>query len=412
MKLWNKDFSMIAIGQMISLFANNILHFALSLYVLDLTNSGAAFGVITAISMIPTILFMPFGGILADRVNRRNLMCSMDMLTSVVLLIFSIVMNRFNTIGFVVLLMVLLSLIEALYTPCVQASIPVLQEKQNVARANALVNQIAMSSNITGPIFGGILYGILGLRSILYFCTLAFVLSGITKLFVNIPFNKKLDTSHNKLASIRVDFKESIEFLKIQQKEILRVIPAITALNFTLSPIITVGSPYMIRIILGLSSELYGVATGSIAVAGLVGGFIATLFARKIHTKSLYIFLILTGLFLAPLGFGFLWSSSGFHLYVLIIGCFMAVQICASIFSIFTISEIQIRTPNHLLGKIMAFISTLNICVEPVGRAVYGVLFDVFSNHVYIIILLTSVMTIFIALTTKRPFEKMSNATK
>jgi MFS family permease len=408
MKLWNKDFSTIVAGQTISLFANNILHFALSLYVLDLTNSGTAFGAITAVSMIPTILFMPFGGVLADRINRRKLMFIMDMLTSVVLLIFSLILNQFNPIAAVVLLMIMLSIIEALYTPCVQASIPVLQEKQNVARANALVNQIAMSSNIAGPIFGGILYGFLGLKTVLYFCIPSFVLSGITKMFVNIPFYKKPDTSHNKLASIKADFKESIEFLRVQQREILRVIPGIAALNFTLSPIITVGAPYMIRIILGLSSELYGMATGSIAAAGMLGGLLAALFARKIHTKSLYVFLILTGLFLVPLGFGFLGGSSGFSLYVLLIGCFMAVQICASIFSIFTISAIQIRTPNHLLGKIMAFVSTLNICVEPVGRAVYGVLFDVLSNHVYIIIFLTAVMTVSIALTTKRPFEKMS----
>lgn len=408
MKFWNKDFSMIAIGQSISLFANNILHFALSLYVLDLTNSGTAFGVITAVSMIPTILFMPFGGILADRMNRKKLMFIMDMLTSAILMIFCVILNRFNPIIAVVLIMILLSIVEALYTPCVQASIPVLQEKQNVARANALVNQIAMSSNITGPILGGILYGFLGLRDILYFCILSFVLSAIAKVFANIPFHKKFDTNHNKLASIKADFKESVEFLRIQQREILVVIPAIAVLNFTLSPIITVGAPYMIRVILGLSSELYGVATSSIAAAGLLGGLIAALFAKKIRTELLYIFLIMVGLFLIPLGFGFLWGGRGFFLYILIIGCFMAVQICASIFSIFTISTIQIRTPNHLLGKIMAFVSTLNICVEPVGRAIYGVLFDVFSKHIYIIIFLTVAMTVSIALTTKRPFEKMS----
>ncbi len=408
MKFWNKDFSMIAIGQSISLFANNILHFALSIYVLDLTNSGTAFGVITAVSMIPTILFMPFGGILADRMNRKKLMFIMDMLTSAILLIFCIILNRFNPIIAVVLIMILLSIVEALYTPCVQASIPVLQEKQNVARANALVNQIAMSSNITGPILGGILYGFLGIRVILYFCILSFVLSAIAKVFANIPFQKKFDTNHNKLASIKADFKESVEFLRIQQREILVVIPAIAALNFTLSPIITVGAPYMIRVILGLSSELYGVATGSIAAAGLLGGLIAALSAKKIRTELLYIFLIMVGLFLIPLGFGFLWGGRGFFLYILIIGCFMAVQICASIFSIFTISTIQIRTPNHLLGKIMAFVSTLNICVEPVGRASYGVLFDVFSKHIYIIIFLTAVMTVSIALTTRRPFERMS----
>lgn len=71
-KLFHRNFSLMIIGQIISLFGNAILRFALSMYVLDLTGSAAAFGTILAVSMIPTVLLSPVGGIIADRINRRN----------------------------------------------------------------------------------------------------------------------------------------------------------------------------------------------------------------------------------------------------------------------------------------------------------------------------------------------------
>ena len=65
-KLFHRNFSLMIIGQIISLFGNAILRFALSMYVLDLTGSAAAFGTILAVSMIPTVLLSPVGGIIAD----------------------------------------------------------------------------------------------------------------------------------------------------------------------------------------------------------------------------------------------------------------------------------------------------------------------------------------------------------
>ncbi len=73
-KLFNKNFVMVVIGQMISIFGNSVLRFALPLYILDQTGSTTICGAILATSTIPTILFSPLGGIVADRSNRRNLM--------------------------------------------------------------------------------------------------------------------------------------------------------------------------------------------------------------------------------------------------------------------------------------------------------------------------------------------------
>lgn len=71
-KLFHRDFTLMIIGQIVSLFGNSILRFSLSLFVLDQTGSAAAFGGILAVSMIPTVLLSPFGGLLADRVNQAE----------------------------------------------------------------------------------------------------------------------------------------------------------------------------------------------------------------------------------------------------------------------------------------------------------------------------------------------------
>ena len=85
-KLFTRDFSLVVIGQIISLFGNSILRFALPLYLLNETGSASLFGIVTACSFIPMILLSPAGGIVADRVNKRNIMVILDYATSALIL--------------------------------------------------------------------------------------------------------------------------------------------------------------------------------------------------------------------------------------------------------------------------------------------------------------------------------------
>ena len=82
-KLFTKNFILLILGQVTSLFGNYILRLALSMYVLELTGSATIFAGILSIAIIPTILLSPFGGILADRANRRNIMVALDTLTGI-----------------------------------------------------------------------------------------------------------------------------------------------------------------------------------------------------------------------------------------------------------------------------------------------------------------------------------------
>lgn len=63
-KLFKRDFTMVVIGQIISLFGNAILRFALPLYLLRETDSSSLFGVVTACAFIPMVFFLSLGELL------------------------------------------------------------------------------------------------------------------------------------------------------------------------------------------------------------------------------------------------------------------------------------------------------------------------------------------------------------
>ena len=81
-KLFRRDFTMVVIGQIISLFGNNILRYALPLYLLNKTGSAALYGMVVALSFLPMVILSPVGGIIADRVNKRNIMVCLDFCTA------------------------------------------------------------------------------------------------------------------------------------------------------------------------------------------------------------------------------------------------------------------------------------------------------------------------------------------
>ena len=86
-KLFNRNFSFLILGQVSSLLGNLSLKFALSMYILEQTGSASLFAGLLAASMVPTILLSPFGGILADRADRRAVMAGLDALSGLSVLL-------------------------------------------------------------------------------------------------------------------------------------------------------------------------------------------------------------------------------------------------------------------------------------------------------------------------------------
>lgn len=405
-KLFNRDFTLVAIGQLISLFGNAILRFALALYVLDATGSAAVFGTVTAIAVIPTILLSPFGGILSDRVNRRNIMVSLDFATAALALGLGLLLSEENAVALITVTLLLLSVIQACYTPSVNSSVPLLQAEGNLVKANAVVSQVSMLANLIGPVLGGVLYGLFGAMPIILVSGVCFFLSAVLELFIHIPF-QPLDAKTGILQIVKDDLRESIRFMTREQPDILRITLMIAVYSLFVVSTITVGLPYMIRTVLGLSSQLYGAAEGLMAAAGIAGGIASGFLAGRLKTGRLYWLLVLSGAALVPVGAAFLLDCGPMTCYIVITICIMAMQLLIALFSIFMLSLAQSRTPSHLLGKMTAYIMTLTMCAQPVGQALYGVLFDRFAGSLYLPLIATALIAAAIGLASRGLFARL-----
>ena len=405
-KLFNRDFTLVAIGQLISLFGNAILRFALALYVLDATGSAAVFGTVTAIAVIPTILLSPFGGILSDRVNRRNIMAALDFATAALALGLGLLLSEENAVALITAALLLLSVIQACYTPSVNSSVPLLQAEENLVKANAVVSQVSMLANLIGPVLGGVLYGFFGAMPIILVSGVCFFLSAVLELFIHIPF-QPLDAKTGILQIVKDDLRESIRFMTREQPDILRITLMIAVYSLFVVSTITVGLPYMVRTVLGLSSQLYGAAEGLMAAAGIAGGIASGFLAGRLKTSRLYWLLVLSGAALVPVGAAFLLGCGPMTCYIVITICIMAMQLLIALFSIFMLSLAQGRTPSHLLGKMTAYIMTLTMCAQPVGQALYGVLFDRFAGSLYLPLIATALIAAAIGLASRGLFARL-----
>ena len=89
-KRFGKDFILVIIGQIISLFGNAVLRFALPLYLFDQTGSPTLLGLVSAGSFLPMVVLSPVGGIVADRVNKRNIMVVLDFSAAALIALFAL----------------------------------------------------------------------------------------------------------------------------------------------------------------------------------------------------------------------------------------------------------------------------------------------------------------------------------
>ncbi len=193
--LFHKDFTLVVIGQIISLFGNAILRFALPLYLLNQTHSAALFGIVSACSFIPMIILSPIGGIIADRVNKRNIMVILDFGTAALVTILTLLMDSVDLVPLLIVSLMILYGIQGTYQPAVQASIPSLIATDKLMPANAVINLVSSLAGLIGPVIGGAVFGFWGITPILLVSIGCFLTSAIMEMFIHIPFEKTKKSS-------------------------------------------------------------------------------------------------------------------------------------------------------------------------------------------------------------------------
>ena len=405
-KLFTKNFVLLILGQLTSLFGNFILKLALSMYVLEVTGSAAIFAGILSVATIPTIILSPLGGILADRADRRNIMVALDGLTGVSVLCAALLLSESNALAVITVLLVILSVLGAFETPTVQACIPTMLQGDNIMKGNAVVNQVASLSYLVAPMLGGVLYAVFGLKTVMYSSVVCFFITALFECFIKLSYQHS-QSRGGILSVVKQYFFSSMRYISKEQTNIAKMLLLTAFSRFFVMGITIVGLPFIVRTVLGLSAQYYGAAESALAIATILGSIAAGLLTEKLKIHRLSVLLASMGVFMIPAGIAFLCPIAPVIKYVITVVSFCGMHIVISIFSIFVVSLIQQRTPNHLIGKVMAYTSTVTLCVQPVGQVVYGFLFDRFSNMISLCFIPTGVIVCAVGLSAMGFFREM-----
>lgn len=404
-RLFTRDFSLVVIGQIVSILGSAILRFALDLYVLDITGRADIFALVLALSAIPGIIFTPIGGAIADRFSRRNLMVIFDFTSSAVVLLLLLLLRLVNTPVLTVgVILAMLSVISSVYQPTVQASVPVLVQEAHLTAANGIVNGVGALSNLLGPVLGGVLYGIAGLNILLVMSCGAFFLSAVMEIFICIPFVKR-ERSKAMMYTIFGDMKDGMHYIVTEKPQIFKILAIGAALNLFMSPFLIIGVPYILRITMESSKAMYGFGMGTAQLCTILGALLVGAVSKRMSIATLYKPLLLTAALIIPmaaavtpffLGLGY-WPG-----FVLFLASGGAIMVLVTVISIYVITAIQLSVPNEMLGKVMAIVMASAQCAAPLGQAMYGFAFQQFRMAAYLPALLACLFTVVIALFSRK----------
>ena len=183
----NPTFYKITVCQIITLFGNATLRFALPLYLLRRIDSAALYGSVTALALVPMLLGTLAGGVLADRCRKQKIMAVLDTVSAIGMAAAAAAMPGVPVTPLVLAALCLLYAVEGLYQPAVQASLPLLLDGAALARGNAVIQLVDTIDELLGPLLGSVLLHTLELRGLLLLCAVCFAVPALWERTLPIP---------------------------------------------------------------------------------------------------------------------------------------------------------------------------------------------------------------------------------
>ena len=403
----NKNFNLLIGSQLFSVLGTTIVQFVISLYVLDITKSALTFSVIASLSIVGRLICLPFCGVLADRLPKRNLMLLMDCLYLVLSIGLFLVTRLENPVTAIGILTVIIGMVSAFETPVVQSAIPIICKEEEIPRANGIISSIGTLGTVLGPILAGIIYRFDAVYQIFMITAALFLIAIFCEVLLNIPVQAQAAVNGTLFQVVVGDLKEVANYLKAQ-KVIVKVAAVAFLLNFFLASFIQVIIPYVSRIQLGATDAQFGLMNTILAIGSLLGTVVYGVIANRLNetsiTKNLILVAILFSLLVIP--FGLIQNSTlAFWLMTVIVASAMGV---VTVVSVQLIVYIQLVSDKALLGRIMSLVMIVTTLAIPLGQVMYGSFAAAASTKMLLVLIIaTSIVTILIAIFSIRIFKQM-----
>ncbi|MDD5259789.1 MAG: MFS transporter [bacterium] len=362
--LKHRDFRLFWAGQMVSLTGTWMQNVAQGWLVLQLTNSPFLLGVINAIAAFPILLFSVWGGTMADRMGKRNLIIWTQALSMILAFIMGLLFSlRIIEFWHIALLAGLIGLVNAFDMPARHSFVIEMVGKADLGNAIALNSMIFNVARIIGPIVAGFVVGVWGVGTCFYINSASFlaVLAGL--LLMRGDFAPK-KSNHSSLHESTMDGARYVwSNLKIRNLISLVAVSSLFGVSYM------VLMPVFARDILNIGASGLGILVSAIGVGALLASFSLTIFSHQDYSNRLVsLGGIVLGISLVIFGFS---KSVPVSLLALVGTGWGIVTQSATINNL-----LQKETPDELRGRVMGFYTVMFLGMTPLGSFLAGLLAD------------------------------------
>jgi MFS family permease len=279
--LENGPFLRLWMAQAISQTANNMVNFALLLRVRsiievhDLSQANTAISLVILAFSLPSVLFGPIAGVIADRMNKRVVMAGTNLLRAVAVACFLVIRPDWHVETILIahyLVTFLFGIAGQFFAPAQGATIPQFVPRSQLINANALFNLTFTASQLIGfATLGPVLIKLIGIDQLFAVTIAVFILSaGLVMTLPPTPtVSRQVSTDTHPVARLIADIKEGLVYI-LQDPLLMRAIFYLTLAATTFLMVATLG-PDFITGVIGLPKEDIGYIVGPAGLGVLAG---------------------------------------------------------------------------------------------------------------------------------------------
>lgn len=365
-------FVFIWIGQLVSIIGTSLTSFALGFWVLTETGSVTQFSMIILSVVLPTVIVSPFAGVIIDRFSRKKLMilsnCVAAFSTAIIL---ALVLTNSLEVWHIYLTAALASTFNTFLMPSYQSIISLLVSKEQLGRANGMIQIGESASIIIAPTVAGFLLHLYGLQAVIIIDLIAFTFAVSTLIFAKIP---EIITTEKKKLNTKQFFAEAKEgwnYLMAQPAfKWLLIFGAV--INLLLGFLNVLIQP----LIIALSSEqTLGIVLSITGFGMLLGGIMISIWGGpKNRINGMFLSCGLAGVMIALAGL----TTS----IVIITACFFLFLFLIPIVNSCSQALWQSKVEPTIQGRVFTIRRMLGISLYPLAIIMAGPLVDKVLNPI------------------------------
>ena len=308
-------FTIIWIGQVISLLGTAMTGFALTIWAWEITGEATALALVGFFTFAPTILVSPFAGALVDRWNRKFVMMLSDLAavssTVVVLLLFSTgnlqIWHLYATGAFS-------GAFGAFQFPAYSAAITTMVSKKQYGRASGMLSAAQFASGIFAPALAVILLTIIGIAGILTIDVATFLVAISALLFVHVPQPVVTEEGRKSRGSLWKESAYGFRYIS-ERRGLLGLLMVFFGVNLVATFAFTLLAP-MILARTGSDATALGIVQSAIGIGGMVGSVLLSIWGgpkRRIHGVLMGLTFVMLGVLFIGLGQDpYIWFPAAF----------------------------------------------------------------------------------------------------